>query len=95
MKHEKLRKINRFHAEQLAYLMKRLRDVKEADGTLLDRCMIVYGSGIGDGNRHSHHDLPVLLAGKGHETYQEFEDTVTPFDDRDVARQVLGARRAA
>jgi hypothetical protein len=64
-KHEKLKKINRFHVEQVAYLLERLRSVKEADGTLLDRCMILYGSGIGDGNRHDHEDLPLLLAGGG------------------------------
>jgi hypothetical protein len=64
-KHEKLKKINRFHVEQFAYLLDRLRNVKEADGTLLDRCMILYGSGIGDGNRHDHEDLPLLLAGGG------------------------------
>jgi len=64
-KHAKLRKINRFHVEQLAYLLTRLHGLKEADGTLLDRCMIVYGSGMGDSNRHDHEDLPVLLAGGG------------------------------
>ncbi|NCY03642.1 MAG: DUF1552 domain-containing protein, partial [Planctomycetia bacterium] len=53
-KHAKLRKINRFHVEQLAYLLTRLHGLKEADGTLLDRCMIVYGSGMGDSNRHDH-----------------------------------------
>ena len=39
--------------------------MKEGDGTLLDHCMIAYGSGISDGNRHNHDDLPILLAGKG------------------------------
>ena len=39
--------------------------MKEGDGTLLDNCMIVYGSGIGDGNRHNHDDLPMVLVGKG------------------------------
>lgn len=64
-KHEKLKKINRFHVEQFAYLLDRLRNVKEAEGTLLDNCMVLYGSGIGDGNRHDHEDLPLLLAGGG------------------------------
>ena len=50
---------------QLAYLLEKLKAVKEGDGTLLDNCMIVYGSGISDGNRHNHDDLPILLAGKG------------------------------
>jgi hypothetical protein len=63
-KQEKIRSINRFHAAQLAYLLRKLRSIPERDGTLLDHCMIVYGSGISDGNSHSHDDLPILLAGK-------------------------------
>jgi hypothetical protein len=63
---EKIKKINTFHAEQLAYLVGRMAGVKEANGkTLLDNVMLVYGSGIGDGNRHNHDDLPILLIGKG------------------------------
>jgi hypothetical protein len=64
-KHAKIRQINRFHVSQLAYLLEKLKGVREGDGTLLDNCMIVYGSGISDGNRHNHDDLPVLLAGRG------------------------------
>jgi hypothetical protein len=64
-KMEKIQKINLFHVKQLAYLAERLKGVKEGEGTLLDNCLIVYGSGIGDGNRHNHDDLPVLLLGKG------------------------------
>jgi hypothetical protein len=62
---EKIRTINRFHVEQLAYLLEKLQAVKEGEGSLLDNCMILYGSGIGDGNRHNHDQLPILLAGKG------------------------------
>ena len=61
----KVQKINAFHIGQLAYLLERLKAMKEGDGTLLDQCMIVYGGGISDGNRHNHDDLPILLAGKG------------------------------
>jgi hypothetical protein len=43
----------------------KLKAVKEGNGTLLDNVMLVYGSGIGDGNRHNHDDLPILLIGKG------------------------------
>ena len=39
--------------------------VQEGEGSLLDNCMVVYGAAIGDGNRHNHDNLPVLLAGKG------------------------------
>lgn len=61
----KIEKINRFHMEQFAYLLCKLKSIREGEGTLLDNCMLVYGSGIGDGNRHNHDNLPILLAGKG------------------------------
>jgi hypothetical protein len=64
-KHEKIKKINTFHTEQLAYFLGKLKAIKEGEGTLLDHVMIVYGSGIGDGNRHNHYDLPILVAGRG------------------------------
>jgi hypothetical protein len=64
-KHAKIQKINTFHIEQFAYFLGRLKAIPEGDGTLLDQTMIVYGSGISDGNRHNHDDLPVLLAGRG------------------------------
>ncbi len=64
-KHEKLKKINTFHVTQFAYLLERLKAIPEGEGNVLDNSMIVYGSGIGDGNRHNHDDLPILLAGRG------------------------------
>jgi hypothetical protein len=62
---EKVCKINKFHVEQFAYLIDKLKSVPEGEGTLLDNCMIAYGSAIEDGNRHTHGNLPILLAGKG------------------------------
>jgi hypothetical protein len=62
---DKIRAINTFHVEQFAYLLGKLKAVKEGEGTLLDNCLIAYGSAIADGNRHDHGDLPVLLAGSG------------------------------
>ncbi len=64
-KKDKITKINRFHIEQFAYFIEKLKSIKEGDGTLLDNCTIVYGSGISDGNRHTHNELPVLIAGQG------------------------------
>ena len=61
----KIKEINRFHVEQLAYLLDRLASVPEGDGTLLDNSMILYGSGLSDGNRHNNENLPVILAGRG------------------------------
>ncbi|HZK79465.1 MAG TPA: DUF1552 domain-containing protein [Humisphaera sp.] len=65
VKKSKIREINKFHVTQVAYLMKKLKSIPEGDGTLLDHCMIAYGSGNSDGNRHNHDDLPILLAGHG------------------------------
>jgi hypothetical protein len=62
---EKIGKINQFHMQQFAYFLKRLKTVKEGEGNLLDNSMILYGSGIGDGDRHNHDDLPIVLAGRG------------------------------
>ncbi len=64
-KQAKIQKINLFHVSQLAYLLGKLKGVREGSGTLLDSCMIAYGSGNSDGNRHNHDDLPLLVLGKG------------------------------
>jgi Protein of unknown function (DUF1552) len=69
---EKVIRINAYHVEQFAYFLARLKSTSDGDGTLLDHCQIVYGSGLSDGNRHQHNNLPILLAGKSggrHITY--------------------------
>ncbi|BDS05031.1 hypothetical protein NT6N_00710 [Oceaniferula spumae] len=62
---EKIAKIDQFYLEEYARFLAGLKGIKEGNGNLLDNTMIVYGSGIGDGNRHNHTDLPLILAGKG------------------------------
>ncbi|MEO5959496.1 MAG: DUF1552 domain-containing protein [Opitutaceae bacterium] len=64
-KKAKLAQINRFHSEQFAYFLDRLKSIKEGDGTLLDNCTILYGSALSDGQNHIHENLPILLAGRG------------------------------
>lgn len=66
----KISKINRYHVEQFAYFCKKLQKIREGDGTLLDRSMILYGCAIGDGNRHNHDDLPIVVAGGGNGVIQ-------------------------
>lgn len=58
-------KIDTYHASLLGRFLRQLADTADGDGSLLDRSMILYGSGLGDGDQHSHHDLPVLVAGGG------------------------------
>ncbi|MGC6445632.1 MAG: DUF1552 domain-containing protein [Rubripirellula sp.] len=65
-KQQNIAKINRFHVDRFAYFLSRLSQVRENNGkTLLENSMVVYGSGISDGDRHNHDDLPILLAGTG------------------------------
>jgi hypothetical protein len=64
-KQKRIRQINQFHIAQLAYLLQKLKSIKERERSLLDSSMIVYGSGIGDGNAHNHDNLPILMAGHG------------------------------
>ncbi len=61
----KLAKINTYHATLFAYYLDKLRATADGDGSLLDHLMIVYGSGMSDGNAHSPDDLPILLVGGG------------------------------
>ena len=62
---EKVTKINCYHLEQFAYFIGKLKSIQEGDGTLLDHCIITYGSSHSDGNRHSHVDLPLIVLGRG------------------------------
>ena len=58
-----IKKIDLFHVQQFSYFMRRMKETKDGHGTLLDNSMILFGSAISDGNRHSHSDLPILMAG--------------------------------
>jgi hypothetical protein len=58
--------IDKFYASQLAYFLEKMEATKDVDGnSLLHNSMIMYGGGIADGNRHTHDNLPVILAGAG------------------------------
>lgn len=62
---DQLKKIDKYLVGHFARFLEKLNGISEGSGTLLDHSMIVYGSAIGDGNRHNHNDLPILLAGRG------------------------------
>src|SRR6266542_2974051 len=61
----KVTKINERHVKLFAYLLERLKTTQDGDDNLLNRSLILYGSSISDGNLHTHHDLPIVLAGGG------------------------------
>jgi hypothetical protein len=65
---EKVRKtaaVTEFNISQFAYMVKKMHSLREGDGTLLDNCILMWGSGLEDGNTHSRKNLPFILAGKG------------------------------
>jgi hypothetical protein len=62
---EPYKRINTWHVEQYAYMLERMRSIKEGNGTLLDNSMVLFGAGMRDGNAHSPRNLPVILAGRG------------------------------
>lgn len=65
---EKIARIDRFYVGRLAYFLKRMKETSEGGESLLDRSMVIYGSGLSDGNQHAHDHLPVILAGRGNGT---------------------------
>ena len=61
---ELITKINVFHMQHFAYMLEKLDAIKEGNGSILDNSLIAYGSGVSDGDRHNHDNLPTLLLGK-------------------------------
>ena len=63
---KELQKIDVFHLEQLSYVITRMKEIKESDGTsLFENSLLTYGAGLGDGATHQYFDLPMIVAGKG------------------------------
>ena len=61
----KVAAITAFNISQLAYMVKKMHSLREGDGTLLDNCIMMWGSGLEDGNKHARENLPFILAGRG------------------------------
>jgi hypothetical protein len=55
--------IDELHVSMFAYLLKRLQETRDGDGTPLDHSLVVFGSSISESNIHTHDDLPIVLAG--------------------------------
>jgi len=74
----KIAMIDRFYIEQLAWFLDRLKQVREAERSILDQTMLVYGGCLSDGNKHLHSDLPIILAGRGGGTLNPGQQLVAP-----------------
>jgi Protein of unknown function (DUF1552) len=55
--------LNAYHVSLFGYFLEKLRATPDGDGTLLDHSLVLYGSGMSDGNQHNHTDLPIIVAG--------------------------------
>ena len=64
-KRDKVAAITAFNIAQFAYMVKKMHTLREGDGTLLDNCIMMWGSGLEDGNKHSRENLPFIIAGRG------------------------------
>ncbi len=64
-KQAKISKINHFYVQKLGYLLEAMDKIQEGERSLLENSIVLYGSGISDGDRHNHDNLPILLAGSG------------------------------
>lgn len=62
---QKVAAITKFNIDQFAYMVKKMARLREGEGTLLDNCIMMWGSGLEDGNRHQRKNLPFIIAGRG------------------------------
>ena len=62
---DKVAKITAFNIAQFAYMVEKMHGLREGDGTLLDNCIMMWGSGLEDGNKHARQNLPFIIAGRG------------------------------
>ncbi|HLK51590.1 MAG TPA: DUF1552 domain-containing protein [Bryobacteraceae bacterium] len=61
----KTARINAYHVKMFAYLLEKMRDTPDGEGTLLEHMTMIYGAGIADSNSHAPVNIPFLLAGGG------------------------------
>ncbi len=79
-KAEQYKRITRWHVEQYAYLLGRLRSIPEGEGTLLDNSMIMFGSSISDGNSHNPNNLPIIVGGNAGGAFKTGQHIANPKD---------------
>ena len=72
--------VNRWHHEQVAYLLGRMKELNDGDGSLLDNAILLYGSSLSDGHTHGSEDLPLMIAGGGAGTIKPGRHV--PFEDQ-------------
>jgi hypothetical protein len=77
---DRFTQLNQYHIKLFTYFLGKLKATPDGDGTLLDHSMVLYGSGMSDGNSHNHTDLPILLAGGASGKLKGGRHIVNPHD---------------
>lgn len=76
-KRNDLRKVDRFNMQRFADVLQRFKAIAEGPGVLLDNAMVLFATGMSNGNRHSRENLPILLAGKAGGTLKRVDTSTT------------------
>ncbi|NNE90818.1 MAG: DUF1552 domain-containing protein [Verrucomicrobiales bacterium] len=63
--------VSRWYVSQLAYLLEKMKSIDEGENSLLGNSVVMYGSGMKDGNGHVKDDLPLIVAGQGGGVFQQ------------------------
>ena len=73
-------KINAYHVTLFARFLEKMKNTPDGDGSLLDHMLLVYGSGMANGNQHTHNPLPMLVAGGAHGRHRGNKHIMTAKD---------------
>jgi hypothetical protein len=82
-------KMNRYHVQNLAALVEKLKNMPEGDGTVLDHILIYKGSNMGNSHRHAHIKVPVILVGGIDGTFKGNRHIVFPDDTQKTSNMLL------
>jgi hypothetical protein len=82
-------KMNRYHVQNLAAFVEKLKNMPEGDGTVLDHILIYKGSNMGNSHRHAHVKVPVILVGGIDGTFKGNRHIVFPDDTQKTSNMLL------
>jgi hypothetical protein len=82
-------KMNRYHVQNLAYFVDKLKKIPDGDGTVLDHVLIYKGSNMGNSHRHAHEKVPVILVGGIDGTFKGNRHIVFPDNTQRTSNMLL------
>jgi hypothetical protein len=82
-------KMNRYHVQNFAYFLDKIKNIPDGDGTVLDHILIYKGSNMGNSHRHAHVKVPVILVGGIDGTFKGNRHIVFPDDTQKTSNMLL------